>query len=319
MKRAFFASAAMLLLAGCATVVSGTSQDLSVNTNPPGANCTVNRQGQKIGQVSPTPGIAKVDKTRDDITLVCDKDGYQEATYIVRSGLETATLGNVFIGGLIGVGIDAATGANNHYDSPANVTLVPAVASAAPASHDASVSAPPIAAAPGSAAKANAPAAAQAPLNVASTETRKTASAAQSNAASSPTSTATGSPPQPASGGWTATLHWIPTLLAPRFSGTGESMLAYDVALTNVSIDADKLNISSEKSNITGRVAGGTIALDGWYMDPWGYVNSVQGSLTQNGGEFTGQETCYNTQLATSAPTYQMTPHFCNVKLSRIQ
>ena len=95
--------------------------------------------------------------------------------------------------------------------------------------------------------------------------------------------------------------------------------LAYDIALTNVSIDADKLNISSEKSNITGRVVGGTIELDGWYKDPWGYVNSVQGSLTESGGRFTGLETCYNTQLAASAPTSQMTRHFCNVELSQIQ
>lgn len=319
MIRAFFASAVLLLLTACATIVQGTSQDISVNTNPPGANCTVNRQGQKIGQVSPTPGIAKVDKTRDDITLICDKDGYQEATYLVHSGLETATLGNVFIGGLIGVGIDAATGANNHYDSPANVTLVPVIASAASASHDASGTPPSIAAAPGSAAKANAPATAQAPLNVASTETPKTASAPQSNAAISPPLTAAGSPPQPAPGTWTAKLHWIPSAPFPHFSGSGESIVAYDLALTNVSIDADKLNISSEKSNITGRVVGRTIELDGWYKDPWGSVNSVQGSLTENAGRFTGQETCYNSQLAASEPTSQMTRHFCNLELSQVQ
>ena len=57
--------------------------------------------------------------------LVCNKDGYQEATFLVHSGFEATTVGNVFIGGLIGVGIDAATGANNHYDSPVNITFVP--------------------------------------------------------------------------------------------------------------------------------------------------------------------------------------------------
>ena len=96
-------------------------------------------------------------------------------------------------------------------------------------------------------------------------------------------------------------------------------MLAYDVALTNLSIDANKLNISSDKSNITGTVVGGTIEIDGWYKDPWGNVNSVQGSLTENGNAFTGEETCYNTQLAASAPTSQMTPHFCDVELAKIR
>jgi hypothetical protein len=94
-------------------------------------------------------------------------------------------------------------------------------------------------------------------------------------------------------------------------------MLAYDIAPTNVSIDSDKLNISSEKSNITGTVVGSTIELDGWYKDPWSNVNSVKGSLTENGGGFAGQETCYNTQLAVSAATFQVTRHLCNVELSR--
>src|SRR5690242_13402068 len=102
MIRAVFASAAMLLLTACATIVSGVSQDISVNTNPPGANCTLNREGQKIGQINPTPGIATVHKASDDIVLVCDKDGYQEATFFVHSGFDPTTLGNIAIGGLIG-------------------------------------------------------------------------------------------------------------------------------------------------------------------------------------------------------------------------
>lgn len=79
------------------------------------------------------------------------------------------------------------------------------------------------------------------------------------------------------------------------------------------------MNISSEKSNITGTIAGGKIELDGWYKDPWGNVNSVQGSLIENDGRFTGQETCYNTQLAASVSPSQMSQHFCSIELSQIQ
>jgi len=96
-----------------------------VNTNPAGARCVLNREGAKIAQVDPTPGTVKVDKTKHDITLVCDKSGYQEATYIVHSGIEGATFGNIALGGLIGWGVDSATGSDNHYDSPVNVTLTP--------------------------------------------------------------------------------------------------------------------------------------------------------------------------------------------------
>jgi hypothetical protein len=319
MIRAICASAALLLLSACATIVSGMSQDISVNTNPPGANCTINRQGQKIGQVNPTPGIAKVDKTRDDLTLVCDKDGYQEATFLVRSGFEATTIGNVFIGGLIGVGIDAATGANNHYDSPVNVTFVPLVAGAAPAPHDTAQPTSAVAAAPASAAKPGVPAPMPESL-AAAAEAPKPAPPPSSAAAPAPTVAVAATPPQQATPGtWTAKLHWVPVPPSPRFSDTGESSLAYDVALTNVSVDANTLTIASEKSNIAGRVAGGTIEIDGWYKQPWGYVNSVHGSLTQNGARFTGQGTCFNTQVAASAPTTQMSRHFCNLEVSQVQ
>ena len=41
--------AAGLLLQGCATIVEGTGQNVSVATNPPGATCTVDRAGARLG------------------------------------------------------------------------------------------------------------------------------------------------------------------------------------------------------------------------------------------------------------------------------
>ena len=130
MRKLAVVSAAALALSGCATIIKGPSQDILVNTNPAGASCVLNREGAKIAQVDPTPGTVKVDKTKYDITLVCDKAGYQESTYIVHSGIEGATFGNIALGGLIGWGVDSATGSDNHYDSPVNLTLAPVVTSA---------------------------------------------------------------------------------------------------------------------------------------------------------------------------------------------
>ena len=120
-------SAVALMLGGCATIIKGPSQEITVNTNPTAASCVLNREGAKIGEVNPTPGMAKVDKTKYDITVVCSKDGYQEATYMAHSDIEGATFGNIAMGGLIGWGIDSATGSDNHYQSPINITLVPRV------------------------------------------------------------------------------------------------------------------------------------------------------------------------------------------------
>jgi hypothetical protein len=93
------------------------------------------------------------------------------------------------------------------------LNLVPAVGSAARASHDDAVPTTSIAAARGSDRKANETAAAQAALNIANTATPKTASAPQASAAPLPSSTSAGTP-QPNPGAWTAKIHWIPTFFS---------------------------------------------------------------------------------------------------------
>jgi hypothetical protein len=118
--------ASLLFLTGCASIIEGTSQEITINTNPPGADCSLNRQGVSIGHVNPTPGAITIKKTKYDIMIVCDKPGYQEATYLNHSGAAGATFGNIVAGGFIGWGIDSASGADNKYDSPVNISMVPA-------------------------------------------------------------------------------------------------------------------------------------------------------------------------------------------------
>jgi hypothetical protein len=120
-------SAVALALGGCATIIAGPSQEITVNTNPSGADCVINREGAKIGEVNPTPGVAKIEKTKNNIALVCSKNGYQDAAYMAHSDIEGATFGNIALGGLIGWGVDSAMGSDNHYQSPINITLVPRV------------------------------------------------------------------------------------------------------------------------------------------------------------------------------------------------
>jgi hypothetical protein len=95
-----------------------------VNTNPAGAACSLNRQGSSIARIEPTPGAATIKKTKYDITIVCNKEGFQEATYLNHSGAAGATFGNIVLGGGIGWAIDSASGADNKYDTPVNLTLV---------------------------------------------------------------------------------------------------------------------------------------------------------------------------------------------------
>ena len=124
MKSVAMAAAATLLM-GCSAVIEGTSQEIVVNTTPPAANCGLYRQGLKIGEVAGTPGTATIKKTKYDIRIVCSKPGYQETTYFNRSGTAGATLGNIVTTAGIGWAVDSASGADNKYDSPVNMTLPP--------------------------------------------------------------------------------------------------------------------------------------------------------------------------------------------------
>ncbi|WP_439816172.1 hypothetical protein [Zavarzinia sp. CC-PAN008] len=112
-------------LGGCSSIIEGRSQQIQVNTNPPGAMCRLDREGQTIATISPTPGSAYIEKTKHDITVVCDKEGYQQATYLNHSGAAGATFGNIVLGGGIGWAIDSATGSDNKYDGVVNITLPP--------------------------------------------------------------------------------------------------------------------------------------------------------------------------------------------------
>ena len=121
-------------LYGCASIFEGTAQEITVNTNPAGANCTIERQDKQIAVVPSTPGDATVRKTKYDILIRCKKDGYQEATYLNHSDVAGVVFVNA-LGGLvsggIAAGVDSATGADNKYDSVVNITLTPAGTQAA--------------------------------------------------------------------------------------------------------------------------------------------------------------------------------------------
>jgi len=120
---AFAATAALgIALSGCATIVDGSTQSMSVSTTPvQGAACTLkNSEGTWF---LTSPGSVQVHKTKNDLTVSCTKDGYQSGSQIAVSKFGGATFGNIVAGGGIGAIVDAASGANYYYDSPLTVPL----------------------------------------------------------------------------------------------------------------------------------------------------------------------------------------------------
>jgi hypothetical protein len=119
-----FAVLATLLTTSCATFIEGTSQSVTVDTMPAGATCNITSSGEIIGSIVSTPGSTHVPKSKNDISFTCSKAGYQTATISQTPHVsETSFLGNPYFGGFIGVGIDAATGANYVYPDMVHLSL----------------------------------------------------------------------------------------------------------------------------------------------------------------------------------------------------
>ncbi|HKU55012.1 MAG TPA: hypothetical protein VJP60_06590, partial [Rhizomicrobium sp.] len=104
-------------------------------TNPPGAHCAFQRKdGKDMGNISATPGTLVVRKSKYDLTITCDKEGYQQATYLNHSGVSSAVAANVAVDLLLTAGIssivDSANGADNHYDPAVTSSLAPVIQAA---------------------------------------------------------------------------------------------------------------------------------------------------------------------------------------------
>ena len=105
--RALIAAAMLPCVGGCASVFEGTHEDISVVTNPVGATCTFEREGKPIGSVVNTPGTLTVRKSKYDITIKCNKSGYQEAAYINHSGTTATIAANVAVDLILTAGISS--------------------------------------------------------------------------------------------------------------------------------------------------------------------------------------------------------------------
>ena len=122
-KSVLFALA--LLLPGCATVVNGTTQTMTVNTAPQGAACTLEREGANIGMVTATPGMVSFSKSGKELAVTCNKPGYLAATARAVPSFSGWTFGNLLLGGIVGVVVDASTGANFNYPNQVTLPLQP--------------------------------------------------------------------------------------------------------------------------------------------------------------------------------------------------
>lgn len=142
-------------LSACATVTRGTTTEFRVESTPPGAKVETSN-GFSCASTPCTFNMPR--KEAFDITV--SKKGFQDSKTSISSELSGAgaagLAGNVIAGGLIGMGIDATSGAlKDLKPNPLQVTLTPievAEKVAAPVAEPAPASVPQPAATPATAA-----------------------------------------------------------------------------------------------------------------------------------------------------------------------
>ena len=123
MNKAILATAivSVSLLSGCATVTRGTTQNVAVDTQPQDALVT-----SSSGPGCTSPCTLDL-KRNTGHTLTATKEGYKPKKAVIRNevsgGGAAGMAGNVLVGGVVGMAVDAASGAM--YDLyPNRLTLI---------------------------------------------------------------------------------------------------------------------------------------------------------------------------------------------------
>lgn len=161
MKYLILAAALIAPLGACATVTRGTTEAFVVETEPSGAS-VLTSTGMSC---EATPCTFPRIRRNSDFTVTISKEGYRTTTHTVThqtSGAGGAGMaGNVLVGGLIGVAVDASSGATQDLvPNPLRVTLEREAPAPTPVSTPAEAATPAPDAAPAAAPAETTPAAA---------------------------------------------------------------------------------------------------------------------------------------------------------------
>lgn len=98
---------AALAASSCATIISGTTQKIAVNSTPDGATVTSTPGNFQVT----TPAQLTMRRKEGPYTLRFEKTGYQPYEVRLSTGTNGWLFGNILIGGLIGIVVDTSTGA----------------------------------------------------------------------------------------------------------------------------------------------------------------------------------------------------------------
>lgn len=119
---ATLAALALCSLCSCASIITGSTDSVTIQSNPTGARFETN-----TGSKGVTPCTITVpDSETLDVTV--KMDGYEDSSADLAPRMSGWLFGNILFGGLIGLGIDLVSGNWRTHDDKITVNMVPVAA-----------------------------------------------------------------------------------------------------------------------------------------------------------------------------------------------
>jgi len=134
----FVVITSLFVLSGCASIISGVSQPVSIETRlngEPVAGVACKLSSNKGTWFVTTPGQVLLHRGFQDLSIACDKPGITPSISVAQSHVKALFFGNLLFGGLIGIAVDLGDGAAFDYDDLISVDMGngPVVTGMAPA------------------------------------------------------------------------------------------------------------------------------------------------------------------------------------------
>jgi hypothetical protein len=104
MRRSLFPLPLVLLAAGCATIMHGTTQDIGFSSQPTAAKVLVDNR-----EVGNTPTVTQLSR-KDNHIVRMELAGYRPFEATITRSTSGWVWGNIVFGGVVGLAVDAITG-----------------------------------------------------------------------------------------------------------------------------------------------------------------------------------------------------------------
>lgn len=112
----------LILLSSCATLITGTRDTVSLSTVPEGAKVILKSVDGLYREEKITPAIFTIPSDNTYIVTI-EMEGYKTKEIILEKKVSGWVIGNIFLGGIIGLAVDFISGGAYTHDKAISVEL----------------------------------------------------------------------------------------------------------------------------------------------------------------------------------------------------